>query len=375
MELDNPGWAATYEAERARLEEALGDVTEGGVLERIAHVGSTSVPGLPARPCVDIVALAYPVPLPDDRVRAVTDLGYDHLGESGVPGRHLFRKGPDAVCLQVVSFDGGLWARHLVLRDYLRADAAARRRYGDLKLELAARHLSPHGPEDREAYERGKAPLLERLEQEAFVWHVATTGFGPVRTLAGELAGLACPWFVSSGWALDLFAGAPSRHHEDLDVVVARDDQLHLQRHLLARGWRLHEVVDGSYVAWEPGATVAPTSHQVHARRAEGEFIDFLFEPREADQWLFRRQLDIRRPLAEVTLSFEGIPYLAPEVVLLFKARPWEDERRAKDQSDFERTLPRLDAGRRRWLLRTLAALKPDHPWLGPLEAPEGAGR
>ncbi len=196
--------------EAAALEEAFGHVTEGGVLEDIAHIGSTSVPGLSAKPCIDIMARVYPLPIPQEKVDAVTDLGYEHQGERSLPGRHYFRKGPHDYHLHVVSLDTDHWPNHLVFRNYLRASADARNQYETLKRALAARYLPPRRHEDRDVYQEGKAQLIDRLEHEAFAWHVETTGFSPVREMARGLEGLSCPWLVGSGWALDLFVGEPS---------------------------------------------------------------------------------------------------------------------------------------------------------------------
>ena len=82
------------------------------------------------------------------------------------------------------------------------------------------------------------------------------------------------------------------------------------------------------------------------------------------DQWLFRRQPDIARPLDALGLvSGEGIPYLAPEIQLLYKAKG----RRPKDEADFARTAPALNAERRQWLRDALALAHPGHPWLDQL--------
>ena len=355
-----------YHAEQAALYEALGDATEGGVLSDSAHIGSTSIANLEARPCIDIALRVHPYPLSAEKVEAVTDLGFTYLGEQGLPGQPSFRKGPDDVHLHVVSFESGHWARYLVFRDYLRANTGARHRYEVVKRELAGRYLPPRHHENLQAYQGGKAAVIELLEEEAFTWHVETTGFVPVTDMAEELEGLSCPWFVSSGWALDLFVGKPSRYHDDVDIVAARDDQSTLQRHLLAGGWRLFVVVaKGEIAPWQEGATIAPSSHQVHAYKA-GMFLDLLFEPHEADHWVFRSDPDIRMPLSEMGMRFEGIPFLAPEIVLLFKRRSSlspDGGPRDKDQADFERLLPKLGAKRRTWLRRALSSLSPGHPW------------
>jgi hypothetical protein len=84
----------------------------------------------------------------------------------------------------------------------------------------------------------------------------------------------------------------------------------------------------------------------------------------DEDHWIFRRHPGIKRPLVSITLrSAAGIPYLAPEIQLLYKS--WSV--RPRDRADFERIAPRLDAAARAWLKDALLALEPNHEWIPPL--------
>ena len=131
----DPAWAVVFEAIRARVGPAL-----EGVAESIEHVGSTSVPGLAAKPIIDIDVI---VPTADDVPRAIerlTELGYRHLGDLGIADREAFRRPPGTprhnlyVCLA-----GSLGVRnHLALRDHLRTHSEAAAAYGALKRQLAA---------------------------------------------------------------------------------------------------------------------------------------------------------------------------------------------------------------------------------------------
>lgn len=368
----DPAWPARYERERAAIVGALGDLVDGGALDGIEHVGSTAVPGLSAKPCIDILARVHPYPPAAEQVTALESAGFAHHGENGLPGRTYFTKGPHEVHLHVVGFDSEHWQRHLLFRDYLRAAPDARGRYQALKERLAATF-----PDRREAYQDGKSDLIAELDREALAWHLRVTGFGPVRFAADELAALTeagVAWAVASGWALDLFLGAPSRYHEDLDVEVAFADQAALQHALRARGWRLDQVVEGgTYAPWPDREPVRAGVHQVHGRK-DGAFLDVLFAPHAEGAWVYRRDGRVTLRLGRAILRSEaaGVPYLAPEAVLLFKSRSSQGGRerpvpRPKDDDDFARVLPRLDGEQRRWLLEALRVLHVEHPWMGML--------
>ncbi|HEU4629768.1 MAG TPA: GrpB family protein [Gemmatimonadaceae bacterium] len=151
----DPAWATLFAAEAARIGSALG--TELPL--DLEHVGSTAVPGLVAKPILDLLG-GYPPGAPvAPYVAALVRAGYVHRGEQGIPGREYFRRGePRAYHLHLVVRDGPLWREHLAFRDALRADAALRDAYAALKLELARRHAR-----DREAYTEGKGAFVREV--------------------------------------------------------------------------------------------------------------------------------------------------------------------------------------------------------------------
>ena len=364
-------WPLAFEAENAKIRSALGHLVDGGVLDELEHMGSTSVPGLLAKPTIDIMGRVSPYPPTEDTVRALERLGYTSHGEYGLAGRSYFTKGQHEVHLHLVSFESDHWERHLVFRDYLRVNPAACTRYAALKADLAARFLN-----DRPAYQIGKTELITGLDREAAVWHVEATGFTPIERLAVAFTGLEDDgsWAVSSGWALDLHLGAPARYHDDVDVEVDRSKQADIQRVLLEGGWRLDQVVEaGRYAPWARGESLNEGTHQVHARK-DGDFIDILFAPRAPDAWLFRRDERVTLPLTRAVLWAElpggtSIPYLAPEAVLLFKSRSSLGDKgevgpRDKDDADFARVLPQLNAEAREWLAAALRLVHGEHAWL-----------
>lgn len=165
------------------------------------------------------------------------------------------------------------------------------------------------------------------------------------------------PWWVAGGWAIDLHLGRPHRPHKDVDVAVLRRDQKELQSCFAA--WSLHKVVNGAFEPWLTNETLELPIHEVHARCAD-ERLEFLLNEVKGEAWLFRRNPRISMPLDRLSRrSSEGIPYLCPEIVLLYKAK----NPREYDAEDFERVRTTLDAQARQWLAAALTACHPGHEW------------
>lgn len=188
---------------------------------------------------------------------------------------------------------------------------------------------------------------------------------------AERLRGVATRWYVVAGWALDLFRGEVTRPHEDLEIGVPAAGFAALRAALAD-----HEVqVVGSGRRW-PLASAAMDEHfQTWFRDpASGAYhLDVFRDPHDGDEWICRRDPAIRRPYdALVRTTPEGVPFLAPEVVLLFKAKHVRD----KDQADFSGVAGLLDEDARRWLVDALDRVHPGHPWRRALAgAPEGPRR
>jgi GrpB-like predicted nucleotidyltransferase (UPF0157 family) len=147
----DPEWPRTYDALRGTLWPLVRDVALS-----IEHVGSTAVPGLAAKPIIDVDIVAAP-----DRIATViarlATVGYVHIGDAGVPGREAFRN-PAATPAHhlYVCVEGCASLRnHLALRDHLRAHPSAARAYGDLKKQLAATRS-----DDIDGYVAGKAEMI-----------------------------------------------------------------------------------------------------------------------------------------------------------------------------------------------------------------------
>jgi hypothetical protein len=195
--------------------------------------------------------------------------------------------------------------------------------------------------------------------------------FEPIAAVARVMAGFPRPWFVSGGWAIDLFVGRATREHEDREVGLFRRDQAALHEHL--SGWEREKVVFGSegaaWASWERGERIELPLFQLRARRQGGEpgEIEFFLNDAEGDEWICRRDARITRPVGEISgRSGSGIPFLAPEIQLLYKAK-WHRE---KDEHDFTVALGRMSPAQRAWLKARLELIHPGDPWLAALECP-----
>lgn len=128
----DPRWPSWYEADAAEIARAL-----GRRLRAVEHFGSTSVPGLTAKPIVDVLVAPVAWPLASADRESLEARGYEHHGEAGVPGREYFRRrSGHATNLAVVDFDGLLWRDNLLLRDYLRGHPAVALAYGRRKSDV-----------------------------------------------------------------------------------------------------------------------------------------------------------------------------------------------------------------------------------------------
>jgi GrpB-like predicted nucleotidyltransferase (UPF0157 family) len=148
-------WNDFYRREAERLASAI--AAAGLPALRIEHVGSTSVPGLAAKPVLDIAAGRIDTVAAAEYVAVVEGAGYVYRGECGLPGREFFRRGEVRTHhLHLVELNGEHWQRYLCFRDALRTDDVARDAYEALKRELAQLY-----PRDREAYVEGKREFVE----------------------------------------------------------------------------------------------------------------------------------------------------------------------------------------------------------------------
>lgn len=193
--------------------------------------------------------------------------------------------------------------------------------------------------------------------------------FEPLTEYLAEVSDLPMPWYVTGGWAIDLFVGRVTRDHQDVDLIIARSDQLAAHDHLAGRSWSMivpHPeglTGQGTIEPWD-GTPLGPPAHQILADGADGSRIEFLLSEIDGGLWRSRSDPEVTMPVEAMALTAsDGTPYVTPEIVFLYKAmhmREW-------DGADFATALPEMTLGQRHWLFHALEQQHPGHPWMARL--------
>jgi GNAT superfamily N-acetyltransferase len=233
------------------------------------------------------------------------------------------------------------WHRGSIVTRWTEPDGHGGIRYVSLDMDVMTRSMS--------------APPIDAWTP----WHP--------RDIAHRLARVDRPWHVAGGWALELWRAdhdlGPLRDHEDVEIAIPRAAYPSFAAALA--GLDLYAVHAGA--VW-PLRAALPKSHvrQVWVA-ADGRYRADLFLEAGGDRtWIFRRDDRIRRPLARVVArTLDGLPYLRPEAVLLYKA----GAARPKDEADFAAVAPDLDADSAHWLVDALSVAYPGHPWIATLKS------
>ncbi len=157
-------WKILFEKEKNLIAEAFNQTEVD-----IHHIGSTSVPGLSAKPIIDILLAAESIELVEEATPALESAGYDAKGENGIAGRRYFQKcdenGIRKVHLHAFEKGSHQLYRHLVFRDYLRTHPEEAARYASVKEEAARQYEY-----DIESYIAAKSPTVLEIEQKAVLW-------------------------------------------------------------------------------------------------------------------------------------------------------------------------------------------------------------
>ena len=182
--------------------------------------------------------------------------------------------------------------------------------------------------------------------------------------LAQRLHGAGITWYVTGGWALDLFLGQQTRDHADLEFATLPLD-IPKARKALAE-LEFFAAHNGQLSFLEGDADVPDDVWQLWGAdfKSQAWRVDMMIERGRTDRWVYKRNSTISQPRDQATyLNDQGIPFLAPANVLLFKAKHTRD----KNVQDFDRVLPHLRPHEKVLLRRWIASEHLVHPWLAQL--------
>lgn len=172
-------------------------------------------------------------------------------------------------------------------------------------------------------------------------------------------------WGVAGGYAVEQFLGTAIRAHDDIDVVIFRDQQDLAYRWL--KDWRLYAAdPPGTLRAWEADEWLAFGIHDIWAHRADVQDwqLQLMLVETNGAEWFSRREPKIRGPRDDLLVNYGDVPCVRIEVQLLYKAKG----HRPKDQRDFQACLPSMTSEEKAWLRQALHLEHPaGHPWLADL--------
>ncbi|MBP1581287.1 MAG: hypothetical protein J6A26_02660 [Oscillospiraceae bacterium] len=194
-------------------------------------------------------------------------------------------------------------------------------------------------------------------------------------------------WAVCGGYALDLFLDRTLRTHGDIDICVFEKDRAAILSYMLEQDWRVYEFRgqgklrpltaggssesgrnlmclkgDCELVKFYPCEEEGLLYYQFfHTGMKQFDYIEFLFNTAQEDHFVFDKKKEIERELSQALLFCDGTPYLAPEIVLLYKASQADNQ---DYQYDFEQTYPYLSSEQKQWFIQNLDKWYPDgHCW------------
>lgn len=158
----NENWVRMYEEEAHLLKNIFGEE-----INKFEHFGSTAIPGMKAKPVIDMMCIVRDIEIIDGFNERMYSLGYDVAGEWGIPGRRLFRKGGEKRThhIHIYQFDNPQIQRHLIFRDFLRSHPDEVELYRNMKEELAQRF------DDTSFYSKAKKPFVQEVQNRALQWY------------------------------------------------------------------------------------------------------------------------------------------------------------------------------------------------------------
>lgn len=165
-------------------------------------------------------------------------------------------------------------------------------------------------------------------------------------------------WMIAGGWAIDLYLGKVTRKHKDIEIAIPRNEQQQLKEYLT--NWSFDYVENSRFTPWEKNVHLSLPIHEIHAKNDTYQ-LEILLNEIDNNEWTFRRNKDIKYPLKKLMKqTAHRIPFLSPEIVLLYKAKINQE----KDRLDFKNTFPLLSKETQDWLLLSIEKTHHNHDWL-----------
>ncbi len=178
--------------------------------------------------------------------------------------------------------------------------------------------------------------------------------------LKGLFEGAPFRWWLTGGLALEQFARASWRGHDDIDIGICREDAPEVHRWLAERRQHLWIAADGKLAPWN-GRELREESYEDNVWMKSSPNGPWVLDIQVGDgneaTWTYRRDKSVERQWTSVVLVTDQVPYLAPEIQLLFKSK----SPRPKDCEDARRVIPLLDGVQCAWLKTHLPSA---HPWI-----------
>ncbi|HYP26748.1 MAG TPA: GrpB family protein [Blastocatellia bacterium] len=166
----DPQWRDAFAAEAKHVAVALGENVVA-----IHHIGSTAIPNIYAKPVIDLLVEVRDIAEVDGQSSAMESLGYEVMGEYGIPGRRYFRKdnqdGLRTHNIHAFEASSAQVERHLAFRDYMIAHPGDAQRYSELKRQLAEEH-----PQSPDGYMDGKDGFIKEMDRRAAQWRTSQAG-------------------------------------------------------------------------------------------------------------------------------------------------------------------------------------------------------
>lgn len=259
----DPSWATVAAEQLDAIAHLLGPLAAG-----VEHVGSTAVPGLPAKPILDLAVRLAPDANPSAVIDALSGAGWLFRGDKGPAGGMLFAAEPESglrtVHVHVIADGDPQWDRYLAVRDRLRTRPQVAAAYGELKARLAAQH-----PHDRAAYTGGKDAFLRELLADLPAATAPPLPLQRVRALlltpSGRLLvirrtkpGQPVHWVLPGGGIEPGDGSLEDAAHREIREEAGGEATLHRLVHIATVAGHSHGIFLGRIQTWDPAARTGP---------------------------------------------------------------------------------------------------------------------